>query len=97
MKPTGSGGTEESTEESTDGEDRDDQRLGGRGDVETAGVSGTGVSELPEPGIHFLDSTDHTSVITEEDTTKGAECDHEDTNELALESVKTLIRGRGGG
>lgn len=84
MKLTGNGGTEESTEESTNREDRDDQRLGGRGDGVATGVGGGRLTELSEPGIHLLDTADHTGIVTEEDTTKRAERDHENTNKFAL-------------
>ena len=61
------------TEEGTGGEDRDDEGFGGRGDDILLWVFERRRAELPQPFLHLLDTTDDTSVVSEENTTESTE------------------------
>ena len=95
----GNGSAKESTEESTGGEDGDDEGFTLGGEAGGAVVL-CYVAECAQPDVHLLDTwgrvsvlrattmrlrtADGTSVITEEDTTEGGKGCNNDTSELAL-------------
>lgn len=83
------------TKEGTRRQDRSDQRLFGGGDHVARGmVKGIGgwLTKETKPVLHGSDTRDGTGVITEKDTSKGREGDHEDAGELALGSIGTEAR-----
>lgn len=70
--PVGKVTSDESTEESTDGEDRDDQRL-----VALRELRDTGAFDGLDEDVVAIDTVDVTRVVTEEDTTERGEGAHE--------------------
>ena len=96
----GNGSAKESTEESTGGEDGDDEGFTLGGEAGGAVVL-CYVAECAQPDVHLLDAlgsvskypsttrrlrtADGTGVIAEEDTTEGGKGCNNDTSELALE------------
>lgn len=79
------GSSQESTEESTSGKNGDDEGFRGGRDGVCAGT--IVVTESPQPGFHNLDTTDNTSVITEENTTESSESGHKNTRPFVLGSA----------
>lgn len=80
------------TEEGTGGEDGSDEGLLGGRDHVTGRMNdeiGGWLSEETKPVLHRGDTRDGTGVITEQDTTKGGEGDHENTSYLALGGIGT--------
>ena len=84
------------TEESTRGEDGDDEGLARGRDVVAIGtvvgvdnICRTGTTEELEPVGHGDDTRDGTGVVAEEDTTEGGEGGHTDASKLVLGGIGT--------
>ena len=85
------------TEEGTGGEDGGDEGLLAGGDHVTGGVVGEvggGLTKETEEVLHGGDTRDGTGVVSEEDTGKGGEADHENASGFVLGGIGTEARTR---
>jgi len=76
----------QSTEKSTSRKNGDNKRFRGWRNGISGHVPGIrwSVTELPKPGLHFLDTTNNTSIISKEDTTKCTESCYDGKNEQGI-------------